>query len=313
MLGLGIVSVGIATPLTGGVAPIVATPPPIDFPNPQGPRPPIDLRSWMWSTPLNLIGQDTFYGGPGMGAPAFDYPNPRGYVPASVLLTWAWSTTLSLVGADKFYGAGGPVYDYPNPRAPQRSIELLTMVNFGPSLLHFTPTFGLGGIPNFDQPNPQIPRRAVDLLSWLNPLPLNLVISPGAPALVFSVDLAATTVYASDSPSGQGWKGLGYMAKYELNSNVQINGDFLNAINDIYVDPTGVTLFVLDPSGFQSSYQYTPNVLGPVVRDSQGHYHFVQQATKSGTWTYKWQATGSFIGTSPDTTFVVNASALIPG
>lgn len=313
MLGLGIVQVGIAAPLAGGAAPVVQTPPPIDFPNPAGPRASIDLRTWLQPTPLNLIGQDVFYGGPGMGAKALDYPNPRGYIPSIDLKTWAWGTPLNLIGKDRFFGVGGPSYDYPNPRGYRQPIENFTFIYPGPSLLHVSPTFGLGGYPNFDQPNPRGPRRAIDLLSITGSLNLDLILFPGAPSLVYSVDLAATIVSASDSPSGQGWKGRGYMTKYEIDSSVQINGVFTNAVNDIYVDPSGVTLLVLDPAGAQTAYQYTGVPASPITRDSQGHYHFTISPSKSGTWTYKWQATGNFVGTSPDTTFTVNASSLIAG
>jgi hypothetical protein len=313
MLGLGLVVIGVAAPDAAGIPPAFQTLPPIDFPNPQGPRASIDLRTWTQSTPLNLLGQDTFYGGPGMGAKAFDYPNPRGYIPAIDLKTWAWGTPLNLLGKDFFYGVGGPTYDYPNPRGYRQPIDNLTLTNFGPSLLHFTPTFGLAGIPNFDQPNPQRPRPLSTLITFTNPTPIPIIIFPGLPCLVYSVDQGVISVYASDSPSGQGWKGAGYMAKYEIDTSIQINGDFLNAIDDIYVDSSGVTLFILDPSGVQTFFQYTGGPASPIIRDSQGHYHYVITPSKSGTWTYKWQATGSFIGTSPDTFFTVNASALIAG
>jgi hypothetical protein len=310
MLGLGLVVVAVAAPDAAGTPPAFQTLPPIDFPNPQGPRASIALRTWTQSTPLNLIGKDQFFG---EVSPAFDWPNPRGYVQPIDNKTWMQSTKLNLLGKDSFFGLGGPTYDYPNPRGYRQPIDNLTLTNFGPSLLHFTPTFGLGGTPNFDQPNPQIARRAIDLLTITNPLPLPLVIFPGFPCLVYSVDQGAISVYASDSPSGQGWKGKGYMAKYEIDTSIQINGDFLNAIDDIYVDPSGVFLFILDPSGFQTSFQYTGAPASPITRDAQGHYHYVITPSKSGTWTYKWQATGSFIGTSPDTFFTVNASALIAG
>jgi hypothetical protein len=310
MLGLGLVVVSVVGPDASGTPPSFQTLPPIDFPNPQGPRASIDLRTWTQSTPLNLIGKDQFFG---EVSPTFDWPNPRGYAQPIDNKTWAFGTPINLIGKDQFFGVGGPKYDYPNPRGYRQPIDNLTLTNFGPSLLHFTPTFGLGGTPNFDFPNPRGAQRAINLLTITNPLPLPLVTFPGFPCLVYSVDQGAVSVYASDSPSGQGWKGAGYMAKYEIDTSIQINGDFLNAIDDIYVDPSGVFLFILDPSGFQTSFQYTGVPASPITRDSQGHYHFVITPSKSGTWTYKWQATGTFIGTSPDTFFTVNASALLAG
>jgi hypothetical protein len=306
MLGLGYVGLGIADPFPSASAPSNApSSPPFDQPNPRGPLYPIELRTFLQSTKLTLIGQDTFFG---HGGPNYDWPNPRGYAQPIDLKTWMQSTPLNLVGKDKFYGLGGPSYDYPNPRAPQRSIDL---INFTSSGLALTRTIAppLLTLANYDFPNPRGPQRSIDALSITGSLNIPLFTIFGTPALVFSVDRPATLVFASDSPSGQGWKGAGYMAKYEIDSSVQINGDILNSITNIYVDPTGVTLFILDPTGAQTLVQYP----GPVTRDSQGHYHYTISPSKSGTWTYKWQATGSFVGTSPDTTFVVNPSILIAG
>lgn len=311
--GVGIVSVGVAAPNTTGTPPVVQTTPPIDFPNPAPARYPIELRTWLQSLPLNLSGQDTFYGGAGMGAKAFDHPNPRGYIPAIDLKTWVQPTPLNLVGRDQFYGVGGPTYDWPNPRGPVGSIELRSWIVASPALRVFTPSYYGGGYPNYDFPNPKGPRRGIDLYGWTSALNLELFTYPGLPALSFSSERAAFTAFASDSPSGQGWKGPGYMAKYEIDTSVQINGSFVNSLTGAYADPTGVTLFVLDPNGLKSTYSYTGQASSPIVRDSQGHYHFTVTASISGTWTYKWQATGSVIATSPDTTFVVNASTLIAG
>jgi len=311
LIGLGILDVGIASPATGGAVPAV-TPiyPPGEQPNPRGYVPAIELRTWLQAVKLNLIGQDRIFGAPGQ-TQTYDWPNPRGYVPAIELKTWLLSVNLNLLSQDNFFGAGGPNYQWPNPIPPRREIGLYTFFNTGPGLLHTSPTYGLGGYPNFNQPNPILPRRAVDLLTSLSPLPINPVIFTGAPGVVFSSEQSVYIVGASDSPSGQNWSGQGYMAKYDIDSTIQINGDFFNAVTGVYADPSGITLLVRDPTGAQLSYQY--GVGGPIVRDSPGKYHYVITASKSGTWTYKWKATGSVVGTSPDTTFTINPSALIAG
>lgn len=154
-------------------------------------------------------------------------------------------------------------------------------------------------------------------LWWVNQGPLPTLASipanTGAPLLAFSVDQAAVTVRASDSPSGQNWRGAGYMAKYEIDSQINVTGIFMNALSGVYVDPSNITLFLLDPANITTSVSYTTAPGSPIVKDSTGHYHYTFAPGKSGNWTYKWQATGSFLGTSPDTVFVVNSSDLIAG
>ena len=136
--------------------------------------------------------------------------------------------------------------------------------------------------------------------------------SPGGtnpPGLAFSAELPVVTVAAWDSPAGQNWSGAGYMSKYEIDSSIWISGTFLNPVVGLYVDPTVVTLLVMDPTGAAVTYTYPANI----TKDTLGHYHMQITPTKSGTWTYKWQATGNAAATSPDTTFTVNPSSLIAG
>jgi hypothetical protein len=129
------------------------------------------------------------------------------------------------------------------------------------------------------------------------------------PALAFASDQSAYSASGSDSPSGQNWSGAGFMAKYEIDTTVQINGDFINAITGVYVDPSLVTLYLLTPAGVGSSVDYP----GAVSRSSQGHYFYQITASQSGVWNYKWQASGTAVATSPDGSFTVNASLLIAG
>jgi hypothetical protein len=139
------------------------------------------------------------------------------------------------------------------------------------------------------------------------------MVTPPAPptviALAFSSDHSAFRATASDSPSGQNWSGAGFMAKYEIDTVIQVNGEFTNSLTGIYVDPTLVTLYILPPNGAANSVDYP----GAVSRASQGHYFFQITANQSGVWYYKWQATGVATATSPDVTFTVNPSLLIAG
>jgi hypothetical protein len=151
----------------------------------------------------------------------------------------------------------------------------------------------------------------------------------GVPSLAFCVDIPVFSANAldlllytsqaldnglfvaigSDSPSGQGWSGAGYMGVYEIDTDIQINGIFINALTGVDIDPTAITLFMLNPNGVATSYTYP----GTITRDSLGHFHQQLVPSVSGVWTYKWQATGAAVCTSPDTSFTVKSSLLIPG
>jgi hypothetical protein len=190
--------------------------------------------------------------------------------PSKVAVTaQATGMPFELRNADKFFGVGGPVYDYPNPRGERQ-----------PST-----TFGFTNN---------------------SPFPIGFLVS--TPALAFSSDKATVTCTASDSPSGQDWSGGGYMAKYELDTSIQLRGVFLNPLAGVAIDPTIVTLFVMDPNGNTTQYSSSG---GQVIRDSVGRYYLVIEPGLPGTWTYKFQGTGLATATSPDTTFEVSASVFI--
>jgi len=298
-------------------------------------------QSDVWQNQLltNLRSQDALP----VGGPDYDYPNPRGPARASDLRTWLWPVQLNLLGQD-LLPSGGPDYDWPNPRGPLYPITLRTWTKETPFFFAPQPFFGLAGHPNFDQPNPRGPLRAIDLITWAHPLPIvlyaleetavinydwpnpkgsiyanflrgwiNQGILPrgrveGTPTLCFTSDMETLTCGASDSPSGQNWSGSGYMARYEIDTSLQIEGVFLDSLNNVYIDPTEVQLFVLDPNGAQLDYS---TLDGTILKEGVGHYTFTFVPGIAGTWTYKWQGTGVAPATSPDTTFTINSSTLV--
>jgi hypothetical protein len=119
-------------------------------------------------------------------------------------------------------------------------------------------------------------------------------------------DIAAGSAKASDSPSGQNWSGAGYMAEYEIDTTIELQGVFRNELNSVYADPSTITLYILDPTGIETT-QLWPG--GNIVRDSLGHFHFILTPAVAGDWKYKWQGFGTAAATSPDTTFTVIASS----
>lgn len=78
---------------------------------------------------------------------------------------------------------------------------------------------------------------------------------------------------------------------------VRVSGVFKD-INGTEVDPTTITLKVLDPSGNETSYGYgeSPET---VERDSTGNFHVDVEADEAGDWFYWWESTGAGQGAEP--------------
>ena len=94
---------------------------------------------------------------------------------------------------------------------------------------------------------------------------------------------------------------------YDIDTQIQVSVSFANTFTGAPADPSTVTLYLTDPHGNAQT------LVGPIVRDGVGQYHYTFTPAVSGVWTYKWQGTGAVIITSPDTQFTVRSSALIAG
>lgn len=271
------------------------------YSNPRGPQHPI--YSYEWGNPLllllqgtdnNLLGRELHY-----------YPNPRG--PLQPLYEYTQGIPYPLRPQPFFGLAGHPNFNQPNPIGPLYPIGLRSWSG--------TFIFPVVGVPPpnslRDQPNPRGYQQPISAYTWINQGTVPIYPKPvGTPALCFTSEQAVVTCAASDSPSGQNWSGAGYMAKYEIDTSIRIQSVFFNSLLGVYVDPTEVQLFIMDPAG--NILDHT-TLDGSVTRSELGHYIFTFEPTVSGTWTYKWQGTGIALATSPDTTFTVNASTLIAG
>lgn len=98
---------------------------------------------------------------------------------------------------------------------------------------------------------------------------------------------------------------------YPIDDVITLSNTFTRIDTGALIDPPSVTLYVLDPSGNETSYTLSG---GQVIRDSAGQYHMDLTASISGRWWYKWQGSGAGVNsTSPDTSFFVQPSLLIPG
>jgi len=69
-----------------------------DWPNPAGKAFPTNLRTFLDSLELNLLGQDKFFGGPGQPPANLDWPVPKGAIPSISLRVWIDPLNLSLQG-----------------------------------------------------------------------------------------------------------------------------------------------------------------------------------------------------------------------
>ena len=72
-------------------------------------------------------------------------------------------------------------------------------------------------------------------------------------------------------------------------------------------DPTTVTFRYKTPGGVVTSYVYLTDAA--VVKDSVGRYYVDVSVTSGGTWTVRWESTGTAQGAN-QTTFTVDAATV---
>lgn len=77
---------------------------------------------------------------------------------------------------------------------------------------------------------------------------------------------------------------------YDKGDLIRITGTFKDASLVAY-DPTVVKCQVQTPAGVETTYTYPTDAA--VVKDSTGNYHLDVSANASGTWWYRWYATGT--------------------
>lgn len=150
--------------------------PNFDWPNPQPPRlREIGLRSFLGSPPLNLIGQDTFFGAPGQVPANLDWQLPTRARPKGIDLVTAFEA------APVWFPSGTPFFqsDQPLPVRPlRREIGLWNfLVQTNLTLIGQDKFFGVAGQPpqQKDFPNPFPPKpRGRDLVTFAGASNANL-------------------------------------------------------------------------------------------------------------------------------------------
>ena len=96
---------------------------------------------------------------------------------------------------------------------------------------------------------------------------------------------------------------------YDLGDLVRCSAAFTNSAGTA-LDPTAVIVKVKAPDGTVTTYTYGTDP--EVVRDSAGNYHIDVDADASGTWYYRFHATGT--GQSADeAAFFIQPSSVVSG
>lgn len=152
------------------------------------------------------------------------------------------------------------------------------------------------------------------LLLWGWPEVLLPPPPPRRPDLAFVADAALWSATSRVSPAyandvEESASGVQNMGTYEIQTALEIIGNFADSLTGEAADPTTITLFLRDPTGVVQTLAYP----GDLTREQVGSYNYVFTPLIHGTWTYKWQGTGAVVATSPDSTITVRQSALISG
>lgn len=77
---------------------------------------------------------------------------------------------------------------------------------------------------------------------------------------------------------------------YQINNPARLTVDFTLLADGSQVDPSTVTLLVLDP--FSNSTEYVYGSSG-IVKDSNGKYHYDLSLTVTGYYYYQWEGSGN--------------------
>jgi hypothetical protein len=97
------------------------------------------------------------------------------------------------------------------------------------------------------------------------------------------------------------------MSDYFNGRLVRCEANFRNPEDGyVLVDPDAITFKFKTPSGSTTIYQYGTN--NQLVREATGVYYVNVVASEAGTWSYRFEASGGFVGNNEDS-FTVGAGA----
>ena len=90
---------------------------------------------------------------------------------------------------------------------------------------------------------------------------------------------------------------------YELGNTVILSVQFVALRPTVPADPVATTCRVLDPTGAETDYTGTQ-----LTRTGVGAYQVPVLPTIVGTWSYRWEGTGTVVA-AHDNTFKVSPSS----
>lgn len=91
---------------------------------------------------------------------------------------------------------------------------------------------------------------------------------------------------------------------YDIGDLVRVSGAFVNTA-EVATDPTALKLAIRTPSGVETVL--VSGVDAAIVHDGTGAYHYDLPITESGSWHYRWIATGA-VTAAEEGTIKVRAS-----
>ena len=98
------------------------------------------------------------------------------------------------------------------------------------------------------------------------------------------------------------------MTTYYVGSKVRLTGTF--TVSSTNTDPTTVKVRVKKPDGTITAYTYVTDA--EVVKSATGIYYIDVTLTLGGTWTYRWEGTGTVVAASEATVTAQYSTILGP-
>ena len=92
------------------------------------------------------------------------------------------------------------------------------------------------------------------------------------------------------------------MNTYQSGNTIVLSAQFSAVVGGAPVDPTSVTLRVVDPNGVETDYTTQITKLGT------GSYTYALQVLTSGYWNYRWEGLGAVFA-ALESRFLVSQTA----
>lgn len=93
--------------------------------------------------------------------------------------------------------------------------------------------------------------------------------------------------------------------RYQLGTAYRIVGTFAGE-DAAAADPSTVRLYVVTPSGTQSTLIYNTDV--EIERDEAGRYSYVWEPDAAGQWVFRWDGSGGATAETRDLVLLVESS-----